>query len=38
MFMLMMLFGSAHRAHASTEGLTKYMSVSVAGLSDAEGT
>jgi phosphoglycerate kinase len=24
-------FGSAHRAHASTEGLTKYMSVSVAG-------
>lgn len=25
-------FGSAHRAHASTEGLTKYMSVSVAGF------
>jgi phosphoglycerate kinase len=24
-------FGSAHRAHASTEGLTKFMSVSVAG-------
>ena len=24
-------FGSAHRAHASTEGLTKYISVSVAG-------
>jgi phosphoglycerate kinase len=24
-------FGSAHRAHASTEGLTKFMSISVAG-------
>ncbi|HTY10185.1 MAG TPA: phosphoglycerate kinase [Bacteroidota bacterium] len=25
-------FGSAHRAHASTEGITKFISVSVAGL------
>ena len=25
-------FGTAHRAHASTEGVTKYLSPSVAGL------
>lgn len=25
-------FGSAHRAHASTEGITKYISIAVAGL------
>ena len=30
-------FGSAHRAHASTEGITKFMKQCAAGLADGKG-